>query len=135
MSYFAEKRRKLDEETFEVYSNLHQALDKLITYVGQNLPKDAQEVLFADSAYLSESDIVPKMCFEGAYVLTKDGVKEVRRSKIGAKKPELEIKSIPTMDLITSNDDPDSFEKLCNNLQIIIEKHKIRIPKKYLVFD
>jgi len=134
MAFLGKQYRKFDKNVVRGYDELNKKLHELIDEVrwSKNFPDDAKEFLCGHQLTDARGPF-PFLKVREEYLLTKDGVKEVRKSKIGAEKPELEAKSIPVIDLITSKDDPEHFDELCSSLQMIIDKYKIKIPKEYLV--
>jgi len=131
MACYAEKRKTLDAKKFREYSRLNDRLSGLIDYVAAKLPEESEEVLLDDSFAVVKDGDFPNANFKESYVLTKKGIKEVSKVKIEEEKPELGMKDANTLDTV-ANLDPKSFNMFCMNLQAIIDKHKIRIPKEYL---
>jgi phosphoribosyl-ATP pyrophosphohydrolase len=133
MACYAEKRKTLDTKAFRERSRLNDGLRGLIDYVATKLPEESEEVLLDDSFAVVKDEDFPNANFKESYVLTNKGIKEVSKVKLEEEAPELEMKDANALDIV-ANLDPRSFNKLCMNLQAIIDKHKIRIPKKYLYF-
>jgi hypothetical protein len=132
MSHLEKEGEELHKRRFDAYTALHKKTCRLIDYVSRNLPENAQEVLYSENGSMEGNDILPRTNLENEYALTRNGVIELRKMKSGAEKLDVSIKSAETMDFVTLKDDPSSFKVICRNLQHIIDKHKIKIPKEYL---
>lgn len=123
------KERKCDE--------LRESLCRLIedTKKVLNLPEGAEELLYEFSSGDSESELALIKNLKETYVLTNEGIKKawvLRRG--GDLLSKLTVRKLEARELVFDYTDPQLFDKICDNMQIIKEKYGMEIDeKKYLI--
>jgi hypothetical protein len=132
MAYIAKRKNALDRRTQRDYDRLYRKLDGLILYVSKHLKPGEQEMLFGDQIKIPEGSL-PKIECSKYYVLTNEGLKSANSSKIGSGGfGDFDYTDIKPLDVIWELEKPNElFDAFCINLQNVIRKHKIRVPKKY----
>jgi hypothetical protein len=127
MSGLAERRKRLDAEN----SELNSILCELIDYFGSRLPKRAIENLYSERTDIKDDSGFPDISITENYALTKGGIIVTTTTGTDEGSRNLEGRCINASKIVKSITKPASFFELCYNLQAIINKHGIEVPKKY----
>ena len=130
LSQLKKERRELDERTSKAYSELRNRLCRIIGYVSEHLPEDAEEELYSE--HMNLNDDGQEIDSKEVYVLTRKGLAETIKVKHSGETPRMGVETINPIFLLNEKSKPESFDKIVDNLQAIIKKRKIKIPKEYL---
>jgi len=136
MSFLLKNRKELSKEFDLAYELIDANLCRLINDVSQNpkFPKKAISTLYEFSGDAKGSKLALVSSLTESYALTKRDVKKVLTLKQEGDLQKLVVKNTTVEDFVDDikETDPEYFEKVCNNLQRIIDKYKIEInPEKY----
>jgi hypothetical protein len=127
MSHMIEQKHELDEATSKSYNALYRKLGGLIEYVASQLPEGRQEVLCESSLKLG-GGIIPDI--EEGYMLSREGAFEIVKNVYDKKKTDASMKSVNPVFMVVGVSH-DKFDKICENLQKIIDKYGIEIPERF----
>ena len=136
MSFLKRQRRILDKRAEEKYRKLEESLARLLDDVrnDSNFPKDAEEVLYDFSGKTDYNELAFVRNLRDTYALTKNGVRKALGLRMyGDKVEKLTIGTIDSKELAKNHTDPELFDIVCDNIQRIMDKYKIKVnEKKYL---
>ena len=131
MAHLPIERAALDTKTKDAYTALYNKLGGLIDFVSKQLPPNTEEFLYKDRFSVKADDSFPKVKYQESLMLTNIGIVEVLKGE--HEKGEKHFGAIP-MDAfgVVAGAQPETFNEICKNMQKIINKYKIEIPKEYL---
>jgi hypothetical protein len=147
MSFLKRQRRILDriaensggrirKRTEEKYGELEESLARLLNDVrnSPNFPKNAEEVLYDFSGKTDYNELAFVKNLRDTYALTKNGVRKAWELRMdGDMVKKLNIGTIDSNKLTKDHTDPELFGIVCDNIQRIMDKYKIKVDeKKYL---
>jgi len=77
---------------------------------------------------------LPSSNFSENYTLTGEGIKNVRRTKVGSSEyGKFETEKIDATDMLWETKSEEKiFQEICENVQNIINRRKIKIPEEFL---
>ena len=142
MSYLIGKKKKIQKRLELAERRAEEILDerlcKLINDVrySSNFPKNAKKVIYDFSGNAEGNELSLVKNLKETYVLSKDGITKVLNLKCCGELNKLTVKKINVNDFVNEiKDDTEYFEKVCKNLQSIINKYKIEIDWKNYEID
>lgn len=125
--------RKVEEKYKELDRNLCRLIYDVMN--SQRFPENAEEKLY-DFSGESDSKLVLIKNVKETYAITKNGVKKFWELRMeGDRFEKLKLTTITPDELILNDDtDPNLFDNICDHIQVVIDKYKIKVdPKKYLI--
>jgi len=126
-------KRRVEEKYVELEENLARLLDDVRN--DPNFPENAEDILYSFSGEGGCSELALVKNLKETYALTKNGVKKYWELRLeGDKSPKMTLSKINSEKLASDWTDPLLFDQVCDNIQNIIDKYRMKIDrKKYLI--
>lgn len=148
MSFLKRQRRILDKiaensggrikkKAEEKYKEIEESLSRLMDDVrnDSNFPKNAEEMLYNFSGEGGCNELALIKNLKETYALTKNGIEKYLELRLeGDMIKRAKVRTISSRELAFDHTDPYLFDQVCDNLQNIINKYRMKIDeKKYLI--